>query len=187
MQVNTDKQAIFNPQTFIRNAQDGKNNLENISFNGRSKRELPATTVPNLQFTQDARGKDYEPVEKGIAADMIRNKYFANGENGYTALHGPAYTAKKDVIAYGLAASDVHDVQCLPADWYRNDKVINDLYKKITDQYANPAQQPVYDKQGNALKPSLAVDAARDFHHQQLSFGGYNNDSHYDIPELKRK
>lgn len=187
MRVNKDQQAIFNLHTLIRNRQDDKNNLGNISLNVSSKRELPATTVPNLNFTQDARGKGYESVEKGIAADMIRRKYFANGDNSNNALNGPAYTAKKGVIAYGLASSDVHDQRALPEDWHRNEKGVNDLYKKITDQYANPSQKPTYDKQGNALKPSLAVDAARDFHQQQLSSGRYNNDNRYDIPELKNK
>ncbi|QOV64067.1 hypothetical protein [Kosakonia pseudosacchari] len=179
-------------------------NGQNPVIEKRNRREIPTGSLytgpqnnnddrpvrpdaRSLVFTPDPRGEGYPAVEKQIAGQMIRLCEGQTSESGFTASYGAPYEARKSLLAYGLAAAGIHDPADLPADWYKQPRVLADLQDSVRGQYAASARTH-FDAQGNAREPTLLVAAARDFFDQQINTGAqYKTNTQDDVPGLEGK
>ncbi|MEI8663696.1 Txp40, insecticidal toxin (previously name A24tox), partial [Xenorhabdus bovienii] len=131
-----------------------------------------------MQLTPDDRG-EYQPVEKQIAGDIIRVLNFRQTDEGHTAAHGIEYRAKKVIIAYALAVSDIHNVSQLPEDYYKN----KDTTGRIYQEYMSNLSSALLGENGDQLSKTMA----NDFIQNELNFGGQYLKNTWDIPDLENK
>jgi len=126
-----------------------------------------------IHFTPDSRGEGYQPLEFGIASDVLKKLYWKQDDHSFTAQRGSAWDAKKTMLAYGLAASDIHDLSQLPVDWYKNDAYAHLLFNKGAVAYVNT--------------PNIAAAAANYFYKLRMEFGGEHPDNTWNVPGLENK